>query len=90
MNIGNYQRRLSDYMKYKRYAHNSISNYVSCVGKFLKYFENGATKPSEISAKNIISFLSKLADVSTHKAYLCAIKLFYDKIGNQPHKLDKV
>jgi site-specific recombinase XerD len=90
MNIGNYQRQLSDYMTYKRYSYHSIKNYISCIGKFLKYFENEATKPSEISAEKIKMFLSKMEHSNTHKAYLCSIKLFYDKIGNQPHKLNKV
>jgi site-specific recombinase XerD len=90
MEVGKYQAKLSDYMKYKRYSENSIKNYVSCIGKFLQHFANEATKPSEISAKRIINFLSKFTDANTHKAYLCSIKLFYDKIGNQPHKLDKV
>jgi site-specific recombinase XerD len=90
MQIGKYQQKLSDYMKYKRYADNSIKNYVSCIGKFLSYFEKEATKPSEISADKIKKFLAAFSDVNTHKAYLCSIKLFYDKIGNQPRKLDKV
>jgi integrase/recombinase XerD len=90
MQIGKYQQKLSDYMKYKRYSENSIKNYISCIGKFLKHFESQATKPSEISAEKIKRFLASFSDANTHKAYLCSIKLFYDKIGNQPHKLDKV
>lgn len=90
MQIGKYQQKLSDYMAYKRYSQNSIKNYVSCIGKFLQHFEKEATKPSEISSEKIKMFLSKMEHSNTHKAYLCSIKLFYDKIGNQPHKLDKV
>jgi site-specific recombinase XerD len=90
MQIGKYQQKLSEHMEYKRYAKNSIQNYVSCIGKFLKHFEKEATKPSEISAEKIKKFLAKFKDANTHKAYLSAIKLFYDKIGNQPHKLEKV
>jgi integrase/recombinase XerD len=90
MNIGNYQRQLSDWMNYKRYSHESIKNYVSCIGKFLKDFEEEATKPSEISADKIKRFLTRFPQPNTHKAYLSAIKLFYDKVGNQPNKLDKV
>lgn len=90
MNIGNYQRQLSEYMKYKRYSPNSIKAYVSCIGKFLAAFENEATKPSEISAQKIKKFLAGFSDANTHKAYLSAIKLFYDKIGHQPNKLDRV
>ena len=58
MNIGNYQRQMSDYMRYKKYSDESIKNYVSSIGKFLQYFENEATKPSEISADKIRKFLS--------------------------------
>lgn len=90
MQIGKYQQKLSDYMRYKRYSENSIKNYVSCIGKFLQHFEKEATKPSEISSEKIKKFLSNLTGSNTHKAYLCAINLFYAKIGNQPHKLDKV
>jgi site-specific recombinase XerD len=90
MNIGIYQQKLSDYMRYKRYSENSVKNYVSCIGRFLQHFEADATKPSEISAEKIKLFLTSFADTNTHKAYLSAIKLFYDKVGNQPNKLDKV
>jgi integrase/recombinase XerD len=90
VNIGIYQQKLSDYMKYKRYSECSIKNYVSCIGKFLKHFEKEATKPSEISAEKIKLFLSTMDRSNTHKAYLSAIKLFYDKVGKQPNKLDRV
>jgi integrase/recombinase XerD len=90
MQIGKYQQKLFEYMKYKRYAKNSIDNYVSYIGRFLSHFEKQATKPSEISSNCIKNFLTTFNDANTHKAYLCAIKLFYSKIGNQPHKLDKI
>lgn len=90
MNIGNYTTKLSEWMEYKRYSKESVKNYTSCLGKFLKHFENEATKPSEISAGKIKLFLTQFKEVNTHRAYLCAIKLFYSKIGNQPDKLDKV
>jgi len=90
MNIGNYTKKLSDWMEYKRYSKESIKNYVSCITKFLHYFENEATKPSEISAEKIKYFLTQFKEPNTHKAYLCSIKLFYSKVGGQPDKLDKV
>lgn len=90
MNVGNYTNKLSEWMRYKKYSDESIKNYVSCLGKFLKYFENEATKPSEISADMIKKFLTEFKEPNTHKGYLCAIKLFYSKVGNQPNKLDKV
>lgn len=90
MNVGNYTNKLSEWMEYKKYSKKSIKNYVACLGKFLKHFETSATKPSEISAESIKVFLMQFKEPNTHKSYLCSIKLFYSKIGNQPHKLDKV
>jgi len=90
MNIGNYQQQLSEWMEYKRYSSNSMKAYVSCIGKFLQCFKNEATKPSEISAEKIKLFLASLEQAQTHKSYLSAIKLFYNKIVCQPHKLDKL
>lgn len=90
MNVGNYTAKLSEWMTYKKYSNESVKNYVSCLGKFLAHFENVATKPSEISAEQIKKFLSGFKEANTHKGYLCAIKLFYSKIGNQPNKLDRV
>lgn len=90
MNTGKYQQQLTDYMTYKKYSEQSIKSYVSSIGKFLEYFKDVATKPSEISAKQIMVFLSMLTQANTHKAYLSAIKLFYSKVGNQPLKLDKL
>ena len=90
MNVGNYTNKLSEWMIYKKYSKESVKNYISCLGKFLTYFENEATKPSEISAEQIKKFLSRFKEANTHKGYLCAIKLFYSKIGNQPNKLDRV
>lgn len=90
MFIGSYQRKLTEWMQYKRYAQSSIDQYTSCLAKFLAHFENEATKPSEISAEKIKLFLTQFKEPNTHKAYLSAIKLFYGKIGNQPDKLSKV
>ena len=90
MNVGNYTNKLSEWMIYKKYSKESVKNYVYCLGKFLIHFENEATKPSEISAEQIKNFLSRFKEANTHKGYLCAIKLFYSKIGNQPNKLDRV
>lgn len=90
MNIGKYQEKLTEYMAYRKYSQASIKNYVSCLGKFLGHFEGQATKPSEISKEKIIAFLSRFKSSNTHKAYLSTIKLFYEKVGNQPMKLDKV
>lgn len=90
MNIGNYTRQLTESLKYKRYSEHTISSYVSQIEKFLKYFERESTKPSEISAKQIRDYLSKMNSQASHRAALCAIKYFYLEVGCQPRKLDKV
>lgn len=90
MNVGKYVSELSEYMNYKKYSNNSIENYTSSLKIFLNSFEDLATKPSEITKKDIIKFLSKIESVNTHKAYLSAIKLFYKEVYNQPKKCDTI
>ena len=51
MNIGRYVEMYSEDLKLKNYSSNTIENYKSQVAAFLKYFNNVATKPSEISEK---------------------------------------
>ena len=63
MNIGNYTKKLSDWMEYKKYSEESIKNYVSCVGKFLKYFNGSVTKPSEISNNIITKIPSPISNI---------------------------
>lgn len=90
MNIGNYCNQLSKAVQYKRYSKNTEESYVAQIIKFLKHFESVATKPSEISAKQIKDYLSDIPNTASHRAALCAIKFFYKEVGNQPFKLDRV
>jgi len=90
MNIGNYTRQLTDNIRNRRYSEHTVSSYVAQIEKFLKHFEKVATKPSEISAKQITEYLGKLNNHAAHKAALCAIKYFYSEVGHQPRKLDNV
>lgn len=90
MNIGNYCNQLSKAIQYKRYSKNTEESYVAQIIKFLKHFESVATKPSEISAKQIKDYLSDIPNTASHRAALCAIKFFYKEVGNQPCKLDRV
>ena len=90
MNIGNYTNQLSRAIRYKRYSEHTVNSYVAQIEKFLRYFEKEATKPSEISAKQITEYLGKLPNHASHKAALCAIKFFYSEVGHQPRKLDRV
>ena len=88
MNIGNYTHQLSKSIQYKRYSKNTEESYVAQIIKFLKNFESVATKPSEISAKQIRDYLMNIPNTASHRAALCAIKYFYKEVGHQPRKLD--
>lgn len=90
MNIGNYLNQLSRAIQYKKYSKNTEDSYVAQVDKFLKHFESVATKPSEISEKQIKAYLSDIQNNASHRAALCAIKFFYQEVGKQPRKLDRV
>jgi integrase/recombinase XerD len=90
MNTGKYINKLSEYMIYKKYSECSLKTYISNITLFLESFQGIATKPTEISRKDIIEFLSEIQSPNTHKSYLSAIKLFYKKIINQPEKLKRI
>jgi len=90
MNIGNYLNQLSKAIQLRKYSHNTEESYVAQIDKFLKYHEKAATKPSEISAKQIESYLLQIKNSASHRAALCAIKFFYNEVGHQPRKLDNV
>jgi len=53
MNIIKYVQMYSEDLKLKNYSVNTISNYSNQVKLFLEYFNKVATKPSEISEKQI-------------------------------------
>ena len=53
MNIGKYVELYSEDLRLKNYSENTISNYCSQVKIFLEYFNKVATKPSEISERQI-------------------------------------
>lgn len=86
MNIGKYLEMYSEDLKLKNYSSNTIENYKSQVSLFLKYFENVATKPSEISEKQIKEWLLKANSINGRKHRISAVKLFYKLTGKQPLK----
>jgi site-specific recombinase XerD len=86
MNIGKYIQQYSDDLRLKNYAENTIKNYSSQVELFLKHFEPVATKPSEISEKQIKGWLLESNTINSRKHRISAIKLFYELTGKQPLK----
>jgi site-specific recombinase XerD len=76
----------SDDLKLKNYSSNTIENYKSQVGLFLKHFDKVATKPSEISEKQIKEWLLMANSINGRKHRISAVKLFYKLTGKQPLK----
>ena len=86
MNIGKYVELYSEDLKLKNYSVNTISNYCSQVKCFLEYFNKLATKPSEISEKQIKEWLLLANSINGRKHRISAVKLFYKYTGKQPMK----
>ena len=86
MNIGKYVKMYSDDLRFKHYAENTISNYSTQVKLFLEYFDQVATKPSEINEKQIKAWLMLAKSLNGRKQRISAIKLFYSLTGKQPLK----
>lgn len=86
MNIGKYIAMYSEDLRLKNYSENTIKNYCSQVELFLKHFEPVATKPSEISEKQIKAWLLEANSINSRKHRISAVKLFYALTGKQPLK----
>lgn len=90
MNIGKYIQQYSEDLRLKNYASSSIENYCSQVALFLKHHEKVATKPSEISEKQIKEWLLKSNSINARKHRISAVKLFYKYTGEQPLKFKHI
>ena len=90
MNIGKYIEMYADDLKLKNYSSNTIENYKSQVASFLKYFENVATKPSEINESQIKQWLLLANSINGRKHRISAVKLFYKLTGKQPLKFKHI
>ncbi|MGZ9736517.1 tyrosine-type recombinase/integrase [Flavobacterium sp. GNP002] len=90
MNIGKYVELYSEDLKLKNYSENTISNYCSQVKLFLEFFNKVATKPSEISEKQIKEWLLLANSINGRKHRISAIKLFYKLTGKQPLKFKHI
>lgn len=86
MNIGKYIAMYSEDLRLKNYSERTILNYCSQVKCFLEYFDDKATKPSEISERQIKEWLLLAKSVNGRKHRISAVKLFYKLTGKQPLK----
>lgn len=90
MNIGKYVEMYSEDLKLKNYSSNTIQNYASQVKLFLQHFNDVATKPSEISEKQIKQWLLLSNSINGRKHRISAVKLFYKYTGKQPLKFKHI
>jgi site-specific recombinase XerD len=90
MNIGKYVQLYSEDLRFKNYSENTIKNYANQVELFLKYFQDVATKPSEISESKIKEWLMLANSINGRKHRLSAVKLFYKITGKQPLKFKHI
>lgn len=74
----------------KNYSERTITNYLSQVSVFLRYFESVANKPSEISEAKIKDWLLTAQCINSRKHMICAVKLFYELTGKQPMKFQNI
>lgn len=86
MNIGKYTQLYSEDLRIKNYSKNTIKNYVNQVEQFLNHFNDVATKPSEISERQIKEWLLESKSINGRKHRISAVKLFYKLTGKQPLK----
>lgn len=90
MNIRKYVQMYSEDLKLKNYSTNTINNYCSQVNSFLEYFNDIATKPSEISEKQIKKWLLLANSINGRKHRISSVKLFYKLTGKQPLKFKHI
>lgn len=90
MNIGNYVRLYSEDLRLKNYSESTIKNYCSQVALFLSQHQDVATKPSEISERQIKEWLLEAKEINSRKHRLSAVKLFYQLTGKQPLKFKHI
>ena len=90
MNIGKYIQLYSEDLKLKNYSSSTIENYCSQVKLFLSDHEKVATKPSEVSERQIKEWLLKAKSINGRKHRLSAVKLFYHLTAKQPLKFKHI
>lgn len=86
MNIGKYLQLYSEELSFKNYSSNTIKNYSFQLEMFFKNFDNVATKPSEISEKQIKDYLMRFKTRNSMCHAISSLKLFYKMVVKQPLK----
>lgn len=86
MQIPKYTELFRKELKFKKYAHSTIENYVCQVKLFLEYFDGQFTEPAKINETSIKEWISLSKSTNGIKHRLSALKLFYKYTIRQPMK----
>lgn len=86
MEITKYIELFRKDLEFKRYRLSSIDNYVSCITKFLYYFDGKKTEPKKINEQEIKQYLSSFEEHNTQRSNHSAIKCFFRYTLKQPNK----
>lgn len=89
MNNRKWEDLFSTDLKSKYNSNATISNYYSCIKKFLEYFSK-YREPKEIPTQEIKEYLLKFNTINTRKHNLCAINSFYKLTVGMPSKIGKI
>lgn len=89
MNNRKWEDLFSTDLKSKYNSEATISNYFSCIKKFLEYFSK-YREPKEIPTKEIKEYLLTFRTVNTRKHNLCAINVFFKQTVRMPSKIGKI
>lgn len=74
-------------LRAKNYSERTIEQYSSIIQKFINHHKKS---PENITADEIIVWLSKLKSSSSKRQYVGALRNFYKHVVNQPNKFKKV
>lgn len=86
MNIPKYIDEFRNEVTRKGFRKNTIENYCSCLGLFLKHFDSTITEPKKINDQQIKQYLGSFKSRNTQRAQHSAIKCFFKYTLHQPNK----
>lgn len=86
MNIPKYIEDFRNEITRKGFRHNTVENYVGCLGLFLKHFDGKETEPKKINEDQIKGYLRSFNSRNSQRAHHSAIKCFFHYVLHQPNK----
>lgn len=89
MNNRKWEDLFSTDLKSKYNSEATISNYLSCIKKFLEHFSK-YREPKEIPTQEIKEYLLTFKTINTRKHNLCAINVFFKLTIGMPSKIGKI